>query len=96
MANEKLTAQTEVTQPQHDDIYYLVIDPGGSPGSRKIERSNLIDWTYYSTVIPTRTTSDSMAALLLVTFLTSCSIFLQLSTLIQTNPTSQYTLRVAQ
>jgi len=40
MANEKLTARTELTAPTGSDVEYAVIDPTGTPLSRKIYRGS--------------------------------------------------------
>ena len=42
MANEKLTQQTEVTEPIATDILYMVDDPGSTPLSRKVQFANLL------------------------------------------------------
>ena len=42
MANEKVSALTELTGASKSDILYVVDDPGGSPVSRKITISNFM------------------------------------------------------
>lgn len=41
MADEKLIAQAEATSLASTDILYVVVDPGGTPLSRKITKANL-------------------------------------------------------
>ena len=41
MANQKVTALTEDTDPTSDDLVYVVNAPGGTPGSRKVALSNI-------------------------------------------------------
>lgn len=42
MANEKVTALTELITPASNDILYIVDDPAGTPLSKKISRANLL------------------------------------------------------
>lgn len=55
MANQKLTQQTELTAATADDLLYIVDNPGGTPVSRKISKSNLL-----KTILPA---ADSTTAL---------------------------------
>jgi hypothetical protein len=42
MADQKLTALTELTAPTVDDIMYIVDDPAGTPSSKKISLTRLL------------------------------------------------------
>ena len=53
MADAKLTALSEDTAPTSDDLVYVVNDPAGTPGSKKVTLANLIKglgaaWTAYT------------------------------------------------
>ena len=43
MANQKLTELTATTTPDDDDLAYIVIDPSGTPTSRKMEWRYALD-----------------------------------------------------
>ena len=42
MPDSKVSDLTAVTDPTSDDVLYLVDDPGGTPGSRKVTMTNLL------------------------------------------------------
>lgn len=46
MADVKLTALTELTDPSSDDMLYVVDSPGGSPSSKKASVANVVDARY--------------------------------------------------
>lgn len=48
MADEKLTALTEETSPEAEDLTYLVNDPSGTPGSRKVTLQSLSESTLFN------------------------------------------------
>ena len=56
MADTKLSALTEDTSPTGDDLIYIVNDPGGTPGSRRVTINNfiynLIPYVHTSVSIP--------------------------------------------
>lgn len=42
MANKKLSEQTEITSADSTDIIHVVVDPGGTPTSYKIQKDNFL------------------------------------------------------
>ena len=63
MADTKLTALTEDTAPTIDDLLYLVNDPGGTPGEKKLKLENLLKFIAGLTADATPTNDDLVATI---------------------------------